>query len=172
MPESHTALVEQFTDPRSGIRSLFEQADDSPSEIDGYIEAGEVLVARCGGEIAGHVQFIRSRLMWEIKSIAVQKSCRRQGIGTALVRSVIRQAVSAGCTQLVVATATADLDNIQFYRTLGFRIDYIEHDVFTPARGYAQMEVNGIPVRDRVWLKMEIGSASGRHRPLRTEVRP
>jgi lactoylglutathione lyase len=74
---------------------------------------------------------------------------------------VIRQAVSEGCNRLAVATAAADLEKIQFYRTLGFRIENIEPDIFTAARGYPEAERNGIPVRDRVWLKMEIGYVSG-----------
>jgi hypothetical protein len=51
-------LIERFTGARSQIRTFFEQADDSRWEIDGYIEAGEVLVARRGNAVVGHVQFL------------------------------------------------------------------------------------------------------------------
>jgi ribosomal protein S18 acetylase RimI-like enzyme len=156
-----TVHIEWFTDSRSEIRWLFEQADDSESEIDAYIEAGEVLVARCSGRVAGHLQIIRSGLTWEMKSIAVDQYNRRRGIGTALVQAVIQKAVSEGCGQLMVATATADIGNIRFYEKMGFRIDNIERDVFTAARGYADAELNGVPRLDRVWLKMDIHHALG-----------
>jgi GNAT superfamily N-acetyltransferase len=149
-------LIERFTGARSQIRTFFEQADDSRWEIDGYIEAGEVLVARRGNAVVGHVQFLPCGVRWEIKSIAVLRCLQRQGIGAALVRSVLQCAAVEGCLQVVVGTATADIDNLRFYQRLGFRMDRIERNVFTPERGYAPLEANGIPVRDRVWLSIEV----------------
>jgi len=151
--------IERFTGLRSELRALFEQADDSPCEIDGYIGAGEVLVARCGEEVVGHIQFIRSGLQWEIKSTAVLESSQRQGIGTALVRSVLHRAVLEQCAQVVAGTATADIDNLRFYQRLGFRIDRIERDVFTADRGYLPAEANGIPVLDRVWFAIDLNAS-------------
>ena len=37
--------IERHTGPRSELRALFELAEDSAAELDGYIDAGEVLVA-------------------------------------------------------------------------------------------------------------------------------
>jgi ribosomal protein S18 acetylase RimI-like enzyme len=148
--------IERFIGERSEIRELMELADDSASEIDGYIEAGEVFVARRGDQVVGHVLFIPSGVQWEIKSIAVLGRLQRQGIGTALVRSVLQCAALGGdCLQVVVGTATADIDNLRFYQRLGFRMDRIERNVFAPDRGYASLEANGIPVCDRVWLSIE-----------------
>lgn len=149
-------VIEPFTGDRSSIRALFGQADDSASEIASYIEAGEVLVARRDGAIVGHLQTIPSELQWEIKSIAVLESSRRQGIGTAMVNAGLEHARSKGCTQVVVGTATADIGNLRFYQRLGFRMDRIERDVFTVERGYTGLESNGIRVRDRVWFSMAL----------------
>jgi GNAT superfamily N-acetyltransferase len=71
-----------------------------------------VLVARRGDQVVGHVLFIPSGVQWEIKSIAVLRCLQRQGIGAALVRSVLQCAAVAGCLQVVVGTATADIDNL------------------------------------------------------------
>jgi len=159
LPEkSPPLLIQRFTGPRSQIRVFFELADDSPSEIDGYIEAGEVLVARRGDVVVGHVQFIPSGVHWEIKSVAVSEQFQGQGIGTALIRSVLQRAALEGCIEVAAGTATADIGTLRFYQRLGFRMDRIEHDVFTTERGYAPIEVNGIPVRDRVWFSKIVTS--------------
>ena len=150
------AFIEPFIGTRSQIRPLFELADDSASEIDGYIEAGEVLVARHRGEIVGHVQLISSANKWEIRSIAVLAPLRRYGIGTRLVNAALEHASSNGCIEVVVGTATADIDNLAFYQRLGFRMDRIERDAFTPDRGYPTLESHGIRVRDRVWLSQDV----------------
>ena len=59
-----------------------------------------------------------------------------------------------------MATATADIGNLRFYQRLGFRMRAIERDAFTPATGYpSDLEADGIPVRDRVWLDMRLNRA-------------
>jgi len=149
-------IIELFAGDRSGIRALFEQADDSLSEIDRYIETGDVFVARVDGGIAGHVQLIRSEAGCEIKSIATVESFRRQGIGTSLVRTALEYAASRGCTQVFVGTAIADLDAIHFYEGQGFRLGRIERNVFIAERGYPEVDVNGIQVRDRAWFSIPL----------------
>ncbi|HEY3458780.1 MAG TPA: GNAT family N-acetyltransferase [Bryobacteraceae bacterium] len=148
--------VEEFRGSRSELLPLFAQADDSPAEINRYIEQGEVLVARRAQQIIGHVQLIPAGDDWEIKSIAVIKALRGQGIGSCLIRAALERAFSAGAARVLVATATADIGNLRFYQRLGFRMERIERDVFGSDRGYpARLEADGIPVRDRVWFSIE-----------------
>ena len=83
-------------------RPLCAQADDSPTEVNSYIELGEVLVARRAQRIVCHVQLIAVGADWEIKSVAVTEKKRRQGIGRARARSpkarVLRESCSrSGC---------------------------------------------------------------------------
>jgi hypothetical protein len=81
--------IELYTGPRSELRTLFELAEDSPTELDAYLHAGRALVARSGPN----------------------------------VRSV-------------------------------------ERDAFGPATGYpAGLEIDGIALRDRVWLDRTVGPA-------------
>ena len=148
--------IQRFDGPRSQIRAFFELADDSPPEIDRYIEEGEVLVARRSAEVVGHVQVIYYGVQWEIKSIAVAAQQQRQGIGTALVRSVLQRAQLENCPRVVVGTATADIDNLRFYQRLGFRMDRIERDAFRCELGYEPLEIDGIPLRDRVWFSFDV----------------
>jgi hypothetical protein len=52
-----------------------------------------------------------------------------------------------------VATAGADVGNLRFYQRVGFRMLSVERDVFTEAAGYPPaLEVDGIPLLDRVWF--------------------
>jgi L-amino acid N-acyltransferase YncA len=79
------------------------------------------------------------------------------GVGAALVRAAIELARADGRSALVVATAAADVGNLRFYQRLGFRMRSVERDAFTPQTGYPEpIEIDGIPLRDRVWLDLSI----------------
>jgi len=147
---SAAVAIELFRGLRSELLPLFAQADDSPAEINAYLELGEVLVARHAQRIIGHVQLVACGADCEIKSVAVIEEQQGRGIGAALVRAALDRAFAAGASRVLVATATADVDNLRFYQRLGFRMDRVERDVFNVARGYLGLEVDGIPVRDRV----------------------
>ena len=114
-----------------------------------------MLVARRRRRIVGYVQLIAAAAEWEIKSIAVNDKQRGQGIGAALVHAALDRAFSAGASRVVVATASADIDNLRFYQRRGFRMDRVERDAFTAERGYPGVEVDGIPVRDQVWFSID-----------------
>jgi aminoglycoside 6'-N-acetyltransferase I len=88
--------IEVFRGSRSELLPLFAQADDSPIEIDSYIELGEVFVARRAQRIIGHVQLISAGSDWEIKSLAVIEMEQGRGVGAALVRAGLDRALSAG----------------------------------------------------------------------------
>lgn len=73
-------------------------------------------------------------------------------VGHALVAEAVALARRDGRSRLVVATAAADIGNLRFYRREGFRMRSIERDAFTAANGYASAMIDGIELRDRVWL--------------------
>jgi GNAT superfamily N-acetyltransferase len=145
--------VAEHTAPRAGLRALFELAEDSQQELDSYIDIGRVLVALDADEVVGHLQLIDA----EIKNMAVLASHRGRGIGRALVGSAIELARAESRSELVVATATADIGNLRFYQRLGFRMRSIERDAFTAATGYDGVRSDeGIELRDRVWLDLTL----------------
>jgi len=91
--------------------------------------------------------------------MAVDPAYQGRGIGRALMSAAIANARREGCATLVVATAAADTGNLRFYQRLGFRMRSIERDAFTSATGYAPgLEVDGIVLRDRVWLDRDLGA--------------
>jgi ribosomal protein S18 acetylase RimI-like enzyme len=145
--------VVEYAGARRDLRALFELAEDSAQELDAYIDAGRVLVALDGDAVIGHVQVIDG----EIKNVAVDPAHQRRGVGRALVEAAIATARDDAQSVLVVATASADVGNLRFYQRLGFRMRSIERDAFTPANGYEDgIEVDGIPLRDRVWLDLDL----------------
>src|SRR3954453_15683249 len=46
---------------REALRELFEEAEDSPSALDAYIDAGEVLIAVADGRVVGQLQLVTDR---------------------------------------------------------------------------------------------------------------
>jgi ribosomal protein S18 acetylase RimI-like enzyme len=96
----------------------------------------------------------------EIKNMAVLASHRHRGIGRALIATAIELAREESRSTLLVATAAADVDNLRFYQRLGFRMRSIERDAFTAATGYdPETSVDGIELRDRVWLDLALDPA-------------
>ena len=149
--------------PRTPLLHLFELADDSRAQIDGYIDLGRILVARNEqGDIVGHLQLVpASPDTVEVKSIAVREDHQRRGIGGRLINRALTICRDEGARIVTVTTATADIDNLRFYQRRGFRAMAITHDVFTEAHGYPpQLEANGIPVRDSITFALLVDAAA------------
>ncbi|CAO5233411.1 GNAT family N-acetyltransferase [Frankia sp. AgKG'84/4] len=151
--------IDLFDGPRQELRTLFEEAEDSAAQLDGYIKEGRVLVARVGTEIAGHLQVVDTGRPGEaeLKNMAVHPRYQRLGIGRALIDALVNLLAAERVTTLLVATATAGIDNLRFYQRCGFRLRSIERDAFTAATGYPPgILIDGIELRDRVWLDREL----------------
>ena len=53
--------------------------------------------------------------------------------------------------------------SIAFYQRLGFRMRSVERDAFNEATGYAPgIVIDGIELRDRVWLDRPVGAQARR----------
>ena len=164
MDVGETVAVVEHAGSRVPLRALFELAEDSSAQLDGYVDCGQVLVAVRGAEILGHLQLTETDLPGtaEIKNMAVLESHRRRGIGRTLVARAVAVARAQSRHTMRVATAAADLDNLRFYQQLGFRMRCIERDAFTPATGYDPAAwVDGIELRDRVWLDLALDEPAG-----------
>lgn len=152
--------IERYDGDREALRPLFALADDSPTQISNYIEEGEVLVARDGNRIIGHVQVIEAGEggVFELKSLAVRPTRQSEGLGRALVAAAITRCRERNGRRLIVSTATADIGNLRFYQR-GFRMYRIVQDAFGPSTGYPEgLAVNGIPLRDQVVFERDLGA--------------
>jgi ribosomal protein S18 acetylase RimI-like enzyme len=149
-----------YDGPRAALRRLFELAEDSPAQLDAYINDGRVLAASTGdGAVIGHLQLVATRhdSALEIKNMAVDPAWERRGIGRALVERAASTCREERVTTLTVVTAAADIGNLRFYQRVGFRFMAVERDMFTPAHGYPDgLRVDGIELRDGVRLAMDV----------------
>ena len=150
--------VEWFDGSRDELADLFALADDSPAEVSAYRDLGRVLVARDGEKLIGHAQLVpgESDGVVELKSVAVLEDRQGGGVGQLLVQRAIAVCREENFSTLLVATAAADTGVLRFYQLLGFRMLRVERDVFTPEAGYPDIDVDGIALRDRVWLSLDL----------------
>ena len=151
--------IERHAGPRAELRALFAEAEDSAAQLDAHVDTGDVLVARQGGHLIGHLQLVDAADAEhrEIKSMAVLPSYRGRGVGRALIEAAIDVALADRCSTIVVATAAADVGNLRFYQRAGFRLRSVERDALTPATGYGRgIVIDGMALRDRVWLDRDV----------------
>jgi GNAT superfamily N-acetyltransferase len=172
-------MIHWFEGPRSELADLFALADDSPEQVERYRDLGRVLVARDGGAVIGHLQLVPCERTneTEIKSLAVREDRQGCGIGRSLMNRAIAVCREQDRAAVLVATAAADTGVLRFYQRFGFRFLRVERDVFTPEAGYPPTEVDGVPLRDQVWLSLTLDGSralpgAGRIRHASAEEAP
>jgi GNAT superfamily N-acetyltransferase/catechol 2,3-dioxygenase-like lactoylglutathione lyase family enzyme len=150
--------VDWFEGSREELAALFALADDSPAAVSTYRDLGRVLVASEGPSIVGHLQLVDddSAREAEVKSLAVREDRQGTRLGRTLVERAIAVCRAEERCALRVATAAADTRVLRFYQLLGFRFERVERDAFTSEAGYPAVDVNGIALRDRVWLSLDL----------------
>jgi predicted N-acetyltransferase YhbS len=152
--------ITEYDGSRDELRNLFALAEGSAAELESYLRDGRVLVARRSDRIIAHLQLVDTDRpdAVEIKNMAVMAEEQGRGIGARLVGAAVELAVTENRAAIVVATATADIGNLRFYQRQGFRFRSVERDAFTAATGYPPgTSVDGVPLRDRIWLDRPIG---------------
>jgi ribosomal protein S18 acetylase RimI-like enzyme len=159
--------IEEYAGPRHDLAWSFREAEDSEELLDAYIDLGRIWVAvttrgEGAGETVGHLQAVRrDDDAWEVTNTAVAPAWRGRGVGRALLERAVEEAVAAGISRIVLATATADMGNLRFYQRCGFRMTHVVPDVFVPERGYPPgLEVDGIPLLDQVWFERILSPTS------------
>jgi GNAT superfamily N-acetyltransferase len=150
--------IEWFEGSRAELSELFALADDSPAAVASYRDLGRVLVARDGPAVIGHLQLITAERddQAEVKSIAVREHRQGAGVGRMLLERAITICRDERRATILVATAAAGTRALRFYQLAGFRLLLVERDVFTPEAGYPKIDVDGIALRDRVWLSLDL----------------
>jgi GNAT superfamily N-acetyltransferase/catechol 2,3-dioxygenase-like lactoylglutathione lyase family enzyme len=150
--------IDWFEGSRAALDDLFALADDAPAQVRSYRDLGRVLVARNGSALIGHLQLIVNEGAHEaeVKSIAVREDNQGSGTGRMLIDRAVAVCRGENIATLLVATAAADTRVLRFYQRLGFRLLRVQRDVFTPEFGYPQIDIDGVPLRDQVWLSLEL----------------
>lgn len=79
-----------------------------------------VLLAEESGEPVGFVVVLAAGSEWEIENVAVVESARRRGLGTRLLREVLRRAQAAGTECLFLEVRESNRGARKFYEKLFF----------------------------------------------------
>lgn len=94
----------------------------------------------------------------ELKNIAVATEYQHHGLGSRLLNAICTQ-YSGQAPWIMVGTGDADFDNIRFYEQNGFRVVGRVLDFF--AQYDHPIVVNGLPLRDMVYLRRDLDPKSG-----------
>ena len=150
--------IEWFEGSRDPVAELFALADDSPTAVLSYRDLGRVLVARDGPTVIGHLQLIDGGRAGEaeVKSLAVREDRQGAGVGRMLVNHAVAVCRDERRSTVLVATAAADTRVLRFYQRLGFRLLRVERDVFATEAGYPGIDIDGVALRDQVWLSLAL----------------
>ena len=132
-------------------------ADESEAQVRSYIDEGDLFAWRVEGVVLGVVLAIPDDDgVVELRAVAVANEMQGRGVGSAMLRAVVDALREGGVRRVVVGTGNSGIGQLAFYQKAGFRLHAIERDFFTPDRGYSDnLEENGIPLRDMVWMDLE-----------------
>ena len=96
----------------------------SPAALLGELLADELrlpLVAERDGATVGFLMGWRVADQLHVLNIAADPRCRRQGVGTALLRDAARRGLAAGLVEATLEVRRGNVAGRAFYRRLGFR---------------------------------------------------
>ena len=116
--------------------------------------ASEIFIA---GEMAGLAAVsTRDRPIAEL--VAINAFDRHQGVGTALLNSIVRSV--AGCERLRLTATNDNVDAIRFYQRRGFRLTALRLGAVDVARlrkpSIPTLGEYGIPIRDELDLMLDV----------------
>lgn len=116
-------------------------------------------VAVKDGRPVGFLTYHRKGPVMDLVAIACR--VQRRGVGTALVKALLRLALRAGCRQVRVAATNTNLAALCFYQRLGFTLLRVRRNALERARrikpSIPRVDANGIPIRDEVVLMRQLG---------------
>ncbi|MBV8996482.1 MAG: GNAT family N-acetyltransferase, partial [Pseudonocardiales bacterium] len=105
-PVAEDFQVRWYAGSRDRLRPLFALAEDSPTRLDSYLDAGRVLVATDGDQVLGHLQLVATGRPGEaeITNMAVRQDHQSRGIGGRLLNTAIAAFTDEGGSTVWVAT--------------------------------------------------------------------
>jgi GNAT superfamily N-acetyltransferase len=111
-PPDGVAVREARPDERVAVRRMIDAAMLEPGDVAGAVDRGDALVAVADGRVSGALVREPRRNGARIAAVAVTRSRRGQGIGSALVAAAGERAGRL--------TAEFDAEVRPFYESLGF----------------------------------------------------
>jgi len=115
-------IIAKYADPDRLLNEIRHHPD-----WDGWLVAerdGQLLGAGGGG--------LTSPQTWEIFVLYLNPTFRRQGVGSALVQAMTRQAVQSGASEQWVSATKANEKGVPFYAALGFEVQEERASEYVP----------------------------------------
>lgn len=114
------------------------------------------VVAEVGAALVGVATYAVEGERAELAVLAVSSGHRRQGIGGALVESVVSAVTEAGAGELWLVTTNDNLDALRLYQRRGFRLSELRPGAVDVSRtlkpSIPLVGRHGIPLRDELVL--------------------
>lgn len=150
---------------RPALRQFWQEYWDGLMIVDGRAYTGDTLdgfVAVENDTWLGLATFIIEDDHWEI--ISMNSLREGQGIGTALIKEVEKEARRLGCARLVIATTNDNTHALRLYQKCGFELTTLRRRVVEKSRklkpSIPLIGSDGIPIRDELELEMRLDGAS------------
>jgi len=90
----------------------------------------------------------------ECEIVTLDAHVKWQGIGTALLKAVCREAIAASCTRVWLITTNDNIDAIRFYQRRGFVLKAVYANAIAESRKLKPqiplIGEHGIPIRDEI----------------------
>jgi len=112
--EDHWGAIDPTKNPDlDDIGSAYARGFFRVAVLEGRIVGTGALLPRADGSM-------------EIVRMSVGRDLRRQGIGSSILRQLIRDAKASGCRKIILETTSTWNDAIAFYQGHGFRPTHIQ----------------------------------------------
>lgn len=97
-------------------------------------DVSSLMVARINDLLVGYVCYWLIYKEIHIMNLAVHQAFRRQGIGEALIRTVLKEARSRGGERATLEVRQSNIPAIRLYEKLGFKVIAIRRDYYDVPR--------------------------------------
>ncbi len=159
---SHQAItvVPVAEHDRAGIHGYLQDHWGTPHVVSrGVIHQADMLpgfIAHWNGKPGGLVTYHINGDACEV--VSLNADVDGQGIGSALLEAVRKEAVSQGCTRIWLITTNDNTDAICFYQKRGYEIVAVHRHAIEQSRklkpSIPDIGLHGIPIRDEIELEL------------------
>lgn len=158
-PDDRDALLDFFERVPEGDRTFFREDVLAPGVVDRWLDGSTDprFVAVDGADIVGYLAIIGgvgwSSHVAELR-VVVDPTRRRQGIGRALARHGLLEALELGLTKLVVEVVADQEPTLAMFSSLGFEAEALLKDHVRDASGQLRDLITMAHLVDENWRAM------------------
>ncbi len=145
--------IRLITESKKKFLSLLLLADESESQIDKYLERGDLFALYDGGLKCVCVVTDEGNGVLEIQNIATDERCRKHGYASRLIDHIAER-YTGRYDKIVLGTGDVPAI-LAFYERRGFTVSHRVPDYFTLHYDHPMIE-DGVLLKDKVYLEMRL----------------